>query len=105
MGSSPCGDATYDLIVLKVLHLYPVLLECGQVPAYNRHTLPGETEPVEQAKEILILRQKSWQIHMNQSDLDALDKEVGRHGVGIGMGLIEAHFLGWSLYQRSQFPS
>ncbi|KFQ08421.1 Sodium/hydrogen exchanger 2, partial [Leptosomus discolor] len=28
-------------------------------PAYNRHTLPGETEPVEHAKEILILRHKS----------------------------------------------
>nr|XP_008112897.2 PREDICTED: LOW QUALITY PROTEIN: sodium/hydrogen exchanger 2-like [Anolis carolinensis] len=46
------------------------------VPAYNRHTLPGETEPVEQAKQILILRQKSWQVHMNSSDSDHLSKEV-----------------------------
>ncbi|KAJ6663191.1 hypothetical protein lerEdw1_010327 [Lerista edwardsae] len=50
------------------------------VPAYNRHTLPGEAEPVEQAKEILILRHKSWQIHMNQSDSDHLDKEVRMRG-------------------------
>ncbi|NWV52829.1 SL9A2 protein, partial [Daphoenositta chrysoptera] len=28
-------------------------------PAYNRHTLPGDSEPAEQAKEILILRHKS----------------------------------------------
>ncbi|NWW62734.1 SL9A2 protein, partial [Ifrita kowaldi] len=28
-------------------------------PAYNRHTLPGDSEPTEQAKEILILRHKS----------------------------------------------
>ncbi|NXW66689.1 SL9A2 protein, partial [Eurystomus gularis] len=28
-------------------------------PAYNRHTLPGETEPVEHTKEILILRHRS----------------------------------------------
>ncbi|XP_044283469.1 sodium/hydrogen exchanger 2-like [Varanus komodoensis] len=45
------------------------------VPAYNRHTLPGETEPVEQAKEILILRHKSWQMHMSRSDSDHLSKE------------------------------
>lgn len=45
------------------------------VPAYNRHNLTGETEPVEQAKEILILRQKSWQIHMNPSDSENSNKE------------------------------
>ncbi|XP_054851788.1 sodium/hydrogen exchanger 2-like [Eublepharis macularius] len=45
------------------------------VPAYSRHTLPGETEPADQAKEILILRHKSWQIHMNASDSDHLSKE------------------------------
>uniref|UniRef100_A0ABM5EVZ9 Sodium/hydrogen exchanger n=1 Tax=Pogona vitticeps TaxID=103695 RepID=A0ABM5EVZ9_9SAUR len=46
------------------------------VPAYNRHTLPpGENEPVEQAKQILILRHKSWQMHMNSSDSDHLSKE------------------------------
>ncbi|NWT70938.1 SL9A2 protein, partial [Prunella himalayana] len=28
-------------------------------PAYNRHTLPGDSEPTEHAKEILILRHKS----------------------------------------------
>ncbi|XP_060105099.1 sodium/hydrogen exchanger 2-like [Heteronotia binoei] len=45
------------------------------VPAYNRHTLPGETEPADQAKELLILRHKSWQIHLNTSDSDHLSKE------------------------------
>ncbi|XP_077163781.1 sodium/hydrogen exchanger 2-like [Paroedura picta] len=45
------------------------------VPAYNRHTLPGETEPADQAKELLILRHKSWQIHLNSSDHLSKEKE------------------------------
>ncbi|KAM6427172.1 sodium/hydrogen exchanger 2-like [Liasis olivaceus] len=46
------------------------------VSAYNRYTLPRETEPAEQVKEIMILRHKSLQICMNRSDLDYLRKEV-----------------------------
>ncbi|XP_038271048.1 sodium/hydrogen exchanger 2-like [Dermochelys coriacea] len=45
------------------------------VPAYNRHTLPGESGTEEQAKEILILRHRSLQIHMNRSDSDHFRKE------------------------------
>ncbi|XP_063169833.1 sodium/hydrogen exchanger 2-like [Candoia aspera] len=45
------------------------------VSAYNRYTLPWETEPAEQVKEIMILRHKSLQICMNRSDFDYLRKE------------------------------
>ncbi|XP_061217898.1 sodium/hydrogen exchanger 2-like isoform X1 [Neopsephotus bourkii] len=44
-------------------------------PAYNRHTLPGETEPVEHAKEILILRHKSLQVEVRGSDTVSSRKE------------------------------
>ncbi|OXB74898.1 UNVERIFIED_CONTAM: hypothetical protein H355_009642 [Colinus virginianus] len=37
-------------------------------PAYSRHTLPGETEPVEQAQEILILRRRSLRVDASGSD-------------------------------------
>ncbi|XP_034290857.1 sodium/hydrogen exchanger 2-like [Pantherophis guttatus] len=45
------------------------------VTAYNRHTLPWEAEPVEQVKEIIILRHKSLQICPERSALDYLSKE------------------------------
>lgn len=55
-----------------------ILVECEQVPAYNRHTLPGETGTEEQAKEILILRHRSLRLQMNKSDLAHSGKEVMR---------------------------
>lgn len=45
-----------------------------QGPAYNRHTLPGDSEPTEQEKEILILRHKSLLVEM--SDTCSSRKEV-----------------------------
>ncbi|XP_070616244.1 sodium/hydrogen exchanger 2-like [Erythrolamprus reginae] len=45
------------------------------VSAYNRHTLPWEAEPVEQVKEIVILRHKSLQICPERSPSDYLSKE------------------------------
>ncbi|KAK4810292.1 hypothetical protein QYF61_017339 [Mycteria americana] len=44
-------------------------------PAYNRHTLPGEAEPVERAKEILILRHKSLRVEVSGSDTASSRKE------------------------------
>ncbi|KAM6353426.1 sodium/hydrogen exchanger 2-like [Alca torda] len=44
-------------------------------PAYNRHTLPGETEPVEHAKEILILRHKSLQVKVSGGNTSSSSKE------------------------------
>ncbi|XP_074003464.1 sodium/hydrogen exchanger 2-like [Numenius arquata] len=44
-------------------------------PAYNRHTLPGETEPVEHAKEILILRHKSLRMEVSGGDMASSSKE------------------------------
>ncbi|KAM6124705.1 sodium/hydrogen exchanger 2-like [Phoenicopterus ruber ruber] len=44
-------------------------------PAYNRHTLPGETEPVEHAKEILILRHKSLRVEASGGDTVSARKE------------------------------
>ncbi|XP_010128488.1 PREDICTED: sodium/hydrogen exchanger 2-like [Chlamydotis macqueenii] len=44
-------------------------------PAYNRHTLPGETEPVEHAKEILILRHKSLRVEASGGDTASPRKE------------------------------
>ncbi|XP_053932006.1 sodium/hydrogen exchanger 2 [Cuculus canorus] len=37
-------------------------------PAYNRHTLPGETEPMGRAKEILILRHKGMRVEVSRGD-------------------------------------
>nr|XP_013815653.1 PREDICTED: sodium/hydrogen exchanger 2-like [Apteryx mantelli mantelli] len=45
------------------------------VPAYNRHTLPGETEPTEQAKEILILQHRSLWTEISESDTFSSRKE------------------------------
>lgn len=47
-----------------------------QGPAYNRHTLPGESEPVEHAKEILILRHKSLRVEVSGGDTASSRKEV-----------------------------
>ncbi|KAM9269507.1 sodium/hydrogen exchanger 2-like [Cariama cristata] len=44
-------------------------------PAYNRHTLPGETEPMEHAKEILILRHKSLRVKVSGGDAVSSRKE------------------------------
>ncbi|XP_069667665.1 sodium/hydrogen exchanger 2-like [Haliaeetus albicilla] len=44
-------------------------------PAYNRHTLPGESEPVEHAKEILILRHKSLRVEVSGGDTASSRKE------------------------------
>ncbi|KAM9537776.1 sodium/hydrogen exchanger 2-like [Guaruba guarouba] len=44
-------------------------------PAYSRHTLPGEAEPVEHAKEILILRHKSLQVEVRGGDTVSSRKE------------------------------
>ncbi|XP_074458249.1 sodium/hydrogen exchanger 2-like [Larus michahellis] len=44
-------------------------------PAYNRHTLPGETEPVEHAKEILILRHKSLRVKVSGGNTSSSSKE------------------------------
>ncbi|XP_063278875.1 sodium/hydrogen exchanger 2-like [Prinia subflava] len=44
-------------------------------PAYNRHTLPGDSEPTEQAKEILILRHKSLLVEVSGSDTCSSRKE------------------------------
>ncbi|XP_009994909.1 PREDICTED: sodium/hydrogen exchanger 2-like [Chaetura pelagica] len=44
-------------------------------PAYNRHTLPGDTEPVEQAKELLILRHKNLWVEVSGSDTASSGKE------------------------------
>ncbi|GAB0194834.1 sodium/hydrogen exchanger 2-like [Grus japonensis] len=50
-------------------HLQQRSVRCtAQGPAYNRHTLPGETEPVEHAKEILILRHKSLRVEVSGGD-------------------------------------
>lgn len=52
-----------------------------QGPAYNRHTLPGDSEPTERAKEILILRHKNLLVEMAGSDTCSSRKEVrGRTG-------------------------
>ncbi|XP_025966819.2 sodium/hydrogen exchanger 2-like [Dromaius novaehollandiae] len=45
------------------------------VPAYSRHTLPGETEPAEQAEEILILRHRSLRMETSESDAVGSRKE------------------------------
>lgn len=47
-----------------------------QGPAYNRHTLPGETEPTEHAKEILILRRRSLWLEVTGGDTASSRKEV-----------------------------
>ncbi|XP_071613598.1 sodium/hydrogen exchanger 2-like [Heliangelus exortis] len=44
-------------------------------PAYNRHTLPGDTEHVEHAQEILILRHKNLWMEMSGSDTASSGKE------------------------------
>ncbi|XP_068013568.1 LOW QUALITY PROTEIN: sodium/hydrogen exchanger 2-like [Melanerpes formicivorus] len=44
-------------------------------PAYNRHTLPGETEPVEHAKEILILRHRGLRLELSRADTASSRKE------------------------------
>lgn len=56
---------------------------CGawQGPAYSRHTLPGETEPVEQAQEILILQRRSLRVDASGSDRISPRKEVRRGDV------------------------
>lgn len=51
-----------------------------QGPAYNRHTLPGDSEPTEQAKEILILRHKSLLVEVSGSDTCSSRKEVRGNG-------------------------
>ncbi|KAK2545508.1 hypothetical protein Q9966_001322 [Columba livia] len=38
-------------------------------PAYSRHTLPGDTEPGEHPKEILILRHKSLRVEVSGGDM------------------------------------
>lgn len=55
---------------------------CGawQGPAYSRHTLPGETEPVEQAQEILILQRRSLRVDASGSDRIGPRKEVREEG-------------------------
>ncbi|OPJ89681.1 hypothetical protein AV530_003849 [Patagioenas fasciata monilis] len=40
-----------------------------QGPAYSRHTLPGDTEPGEHPKEILILRHKSLRVEVSGADM------------------------------------
>lgn len=51
-----------------------------QGPAYSRHTLPGETEPVEQAQEILILQRRSLRLDASGSDGISPRKEVREWG-------------------------
>ncbi|KAM3827452.1 sodium/hydrogen exchanger 2-like [Vipera latastei] len=46
------------------------------VSAYNRYTLPREPEPLEQVKEMVILRHKSLQICLERSASGYLRKEV-----------------------------
>ncbi|TRZ07074.1 hypothetical protein HGM15179_020032 [Zosterops borbonicus] len=46
-----------------------------QGPVYNRHTLPGDSEPMEQAKEILILRHKSLLVEVSGSGTCSTRKE------------------------------
>uniref|UniRef100_A0A8C3KUA9 Sodium/hydrogen exchanger n=1 Tax=Calidris pygmaea TaxID=425635 RepID=A0A8C3KUA9_9CHAR len=67
-------------------HLQQRSLWCHvQGPAYNRHTLPGETEPVEHAKEILILRHKSLRMEVSGGDMASSGKEVRRSGEGLDL--------------------
>ncbi|XP_054244802.1 LOW QUALITY PROTEIN: sodium/hydrogen exchanger 2-like [Indicator indicator] len=44
-------------------------------PAYNRHTLPGETEPGEHAEEILILRHRGLRLELSGADTASCRKE------------------------------
>ncbi|XP_064015790.1 LOW QUALITY PROTEIN: sodium/hydrogen exchanger 2-like [Pogoniulus pusillus] len=44
-------------------------------PAYNRHTLPGETEPAEHAKEILILRHRGLHVELSGGDVASSRKQ------------------------------
>ncbi|XP_044538744.1 sodium/hydrogen exchanger 2-like [Gracilinanus agilis] len=46
-------------------------------PAYNRHTLPGETGDAEEAKEILIRRHKNLHLNLSRSDWEQAVMEVG----------------------------
>uniref|UniRef100_A0A8C9U450 Sodium/hydrogen exchanger n=1 Tax=Serinus canaria TaxID=9135 RepID=A0A8C9U450_SERCA len=54
----------------------PSLVCPPQGPAYNRHTLPGDSEPAERAKELLILRHKSLLVELGGSDTCSSRKEV-----------------------------
>lgn len=67
-------------------HLQQRSVRCtAQGPAYNRHTLPGETEPVEHAKEILILRHKSLRVEVSGGDGVSSRKEVRGSGEGLDL--------------------
>uniref|UniRef100_A0A8C2U094 Sodium/hydrogen exchanger n=1 Tax=Coturnix japonica TaxID=93934 RepID=A0A8C2U094_COTJA len=61
-----------------------VLCGAWQGPAYSRHTLPGETEPVEQAQEILILQRRSLRVDASGSDGISPRKEVREWGCARG---------------------
>lgn len=62
-----------------------------QGPAYSRHRLPGETEPTEQAKEILILQRRSLRADTVGSDGGSSRREVREsedtHGCGAMHGM------------------
>ncbi|POI33371.1 hypothetical protein CIB84_002877, partial [Bambusicola thoracicus] len=60
-----CPDGLEDIQEILARNLYRIR-RTG--PAYSRHTLPGETEPVEQAQEILILQRRSLRVDPSGSD-------------------------------------
>ncbi|XP_072191930.1 sodium/hydrogen exchanger 2-like [Excalfactoria chinensis] len=60
-----CPDGLEDIQEILARNLYRIR-RTG--PAYSRHTLPGETEPVEQAQEILILQRRSLRVDASGSD-------------------------------------
>ncbi|XP_040526736.1 sodium/hydrogen exchanger 2 [Gallus gallus] len=67
-----CPDGLEDIQEILARNLYRIR-RTG--PAYSRHTLPGETEPVEQAQEILILQRRSLRVDASGSDRISPRKE------------------------------
>lgn len=64
----------------------PWSLWCNmQGPAYSRHTLPGDTEPGEHPKEILILRHKSLRVEVSGGDMTISRTEVRGSGDGLDL--------------------
>ncbi|XP_057237726.1 sodium/hydrogen exchanger 2-like [Malurus melanocephalus] len=68
---TPNPDALDNMHEILARNLYRIR-RTG--PAYNRHTLPGDSEPTERAKEILILRHKNLLVEVS-SDTCSSRKE------------------------------
>lgn len=71
-----------------------------QGPAYSRHRLPGETEPTEQAKEILILQRRSLRADTVGSDGGSSRREVRESKDTHGCGAMHGMFSRWERGQQ-----